>query len=384
MIRRTNRGCTAAQTMELLMEPCSPTRETVSCSEITSWLSCRKKHEFRYVRCLAPLEDSEPLNLGRAVHAGLESWYLQRDQQSALNAVRESLDGCSSEMELLPKALGMIEGYIKYWKNREDLQTLHVELPFRVPLRTPSGRSSRIYDLVGRVDGIVQKPDGSIWILEHKTLGRKDKHYFDKLDVDIQVRAYCWAIRRFTGLDVQGVIYNVLRSKLPARPEILKSGKLSKRANIDTTYEIFSNAIADNSCDPNEYAEILERLKTEGNTFFMRREVEFTSGELDSFSLDLYRITRDMRRSSREESYRNPTACGQFGPCSFRDLCIGTLPQDEVFEHYRELSTKHPELSDVDLDALKPVATRTPSNEKPEISDDFLNSLLDDEPPLLS
>ncbi len=384
MIRKTNRGCTATNTIECLLETFTPTRETVSCSEISSWLSCRKKHEFRYVQRLAPMEDSEPLNLGRAVHAALESWYLRRDKQSALDAVRESLDCCASGDELLPKALGMISGYIEYWKDRETFQALHVELPFRVPLRTPSGRASRIYDLVGRVDGIVQKPDGSIWILEHKTLGRKDKHYFDKLDVDIQVRAYCWAVQRFTGLDVKGVIYNVLRSKLPAQPEVLKSGKLSKRANIDTTFEIFQQAIKDNGCDPGDYVEILDRLKAEGNTFFMRREVEFTSGELDSFSLDLYRITRDMRRSSREESYRNPTACGQFGPCSFRDLCIGTLPQDEVFEHYRELSTKHPELSDVDLDALKPLKGQPLDHEKPEISDDFLNSLLDDEPPLLS
>ncbi len=367
--------------LSMLMEQIPIMRETVSCSEITTFLSCRMKHEFRYRRRLAPMEESEPLNLGRAVHAGLESWYLRHDQKAALDAVRESLDSCAAGAELLPKALGMIEGYIRHWKDREDFKTLHVELPFRVPLRTPSGRASRIYDLVGRVDGVVQKPDGSVWILEHKTLGRKDKNYFDKLDVDIQVRAYCWAVRRFTGLDIKGVIYNVLRSKLPVKPELLKSGKLSKRANIDTTYEIFLSAIDDTDSDPADYAEILERLKSEGNSFFMRREVSYTAEELDSFTLDLYRITRDMRRSGREEPYRNPTACGQFGPCSFRDLCTGSLPDDEVFDKYRELSTKHPELSDVDLDELKPASaqTKTQDTESPRVSDGFLQSLLGDD-----
>ncbi len=114
----------------------------------------------------------------------------------------------------------------------------------------------------------------------------------------------------------------------------------------------------------------------------MREERTFTKDELKLFSLDLYNITRDIRRSSKELPYRNPTACSQYGPCSYHALCTGVLPKEEISDRFRKLDTKHPELADVDLINLKPEITISPetktlTNLPDRASDSFLESLLD-------
>ncbi len=327
-------------------------RQTISISEINSRLSCQVKHDFRYNRRLVPAEEREVLTLGKAVHIGLEGWYLTRDIEHALRAMREYLEGSAYRDDLIPLASGMLRGYVEHWRGQDDFEVMHVELPFRVPLITPSGMASRIFDLVGRVDMVVRKPDGSVWVVEHKTLGAKDSQYFRRLETDFQIRAYVWAVSRFLGVPIKGVSYNVLRTKLPVEPEILKNGSISKRANIDTTLEVFMAALIRTNSNPADYADVLDRLRSEGNTFFMRREMEIPPEDLRRWLLEMYHVTRDLRRS--RFIYRNPTACSLHGGCEYRDLCSGLLPADEVSTRYRALVTKHPELSDVDLESLRP------------------------------
>jgi len=328
------------------------TRQTVSISEINSRLSCQVKHDFRYNRRLVPAEEREVLTLGKAVHIGLEGWYLTRNIDHALQAMRDYLERSAYGDDLIPLASGMLKGYVEHWRDQDDFEVLHVELPFRVPLISPSGIASRIFDLVGRVDMVVRKPDGSLWVVEHKTVGVKDSQYFRRLETDFQVRAYVWAVSRFLGIEVRGILYNVLRSKLPVEPEILKNGSISKRANIDSTAEVFEAALARTGSNPADYADILERLHAEGNTFFMRRDLEIPPEDLSRWALEMYHITKDLRRS--KVVYRNPTACSLHGGCEYRDLCSGLLPADEVSTRYRTLVSKHPELSDVDLESLRP------------------------------
>ena len=350
-------------------------RQPVSISEINTWLSCRAKHDFRFNHLLVPAEERQPLTLGRAVHIGLEVWYLTSNLDHALQAMAEYLEGSSYSEELVPLASGMLTGYVEHWRGQDDFEVLHVEMPFRVPLVTPTGRASRIFDLVGRVDMVVKKADGSIWLVEHKTVGNKDPHYFRRLETDNQIRAYAWAVSRFLGVSIRGVLYNVLRSKLPVEPDVLKNGTISKRANIDTTLDVFQAALARTNSNPVDYVEIIERLRTEDNTFFMRKELEIPAEDLQRWALETYAITRDMRRS--RIVYRNPTACALHGGCEYRDICAGLLPADEVSTRYRSIVLKHPELSDVDLDSLRP-AKAAP---RPESVDHaFIESLVTTHP----
>ena len=348
-------------------------RQTISVSEANSYLACRKKHDYRYRQQLVPAEEKRPLTLGKGAHTGMEGWYLTFNPDHALLNTREYLLKSTYREGLIPLVEGMLRGYCEYWKDDPELyEVLHVELPFKVPLISPSGRASRIFDIVGRVDMVVRrKSDDSIWIFEHKTVGTKDRNYFNRLDTDYQVRAYAWAVSRYLGVQVQGVVYNVLRTKLPVEPDVLKNGSISKRANIDTTIEVFEAALSRTGSDPSEYADVLDRLRNEGNTFFLREEREFTPEELHQWALDFYFITRDIRNSG--SPYRNPTSCTLYGGCEFRELCAGLLPADEIHNRYRRIQTKHPELSDVDLDALRPAKHR-PS--EATVNHEFIESII--------
>jgi PD-(D/E)XK nuclease superfamily protein len=354
-------------------------RQQISISETSNWLTCRVKHDFRYNKRLVPRDERLPLTRGKAVHIGLEYYYLTGDRATAIKKSCDYLSRSTLKEELIPLVKGMLSGYFGYYGSRDadDFEVLHVELPFKVPLISPSGRASRIFDLVGRVDMIVQKPDGSYWIVEHKTVGMKDKNYFRRLESDFQVRSYTWAVSRFLGVQVKGVIYNALRTKIPVEPEVLKSGKISKRANIDTNLEVFEAALQKTGSNPADYADILDRLRQEGNTFYNRVEYELPPDDLNHWAMEMYHLTREMRVSKM--LYRNPTACANFGGCEYRDLCSSTLPEDEVSSRYRCLSSRHPELADVDLDSLQPCAGKKSNQQTTRASDQFIASLMNGE-----
>lgn len=333
-------------------------REILTPSELVAFLTCRKLHDYRYKHLLVPKEENERLALWKAINRGLSAWYDSFDKAKALAAVEESLRESHLESQLLSLASGMLEGYIEHWKRRDNFKVLHVDLPFLTPLVTPSGRASRILDLAGMVPLVIEKPDGSIWIVIHRVVARKDPNYFERLETDIRIRSCCWALNRYLDSGVAGVIVNVLRAKLPFEPEILKNGTVSKRANIDTTLEVFTAALNRTGSNPADYAEIIERLAKEDDSFFMRWERVYLPEEMGRTARDLYLISRDMRRAGRERPYGNPNSCTSYGLCPYRALCAGGFDSDETNTAYQRLESRHPALAGVDLDSLRSASRR--------------------------
>src|SRR5690606_10898829 len=125
--------------------------------------------------------------------------------------------------------------------------------------------------LVGHIDGVVQDSSGDVWILEHKT-SATSWSLVDMLFND-QTLGYMWVVQQLLGSAPRGVIFNILRKKVPRVPQLLKNGGLSRAKNIDTTFETYMRAIEDNGLDPVDYVEILRELKDRGNTFFQREKV---------------------------------------------------------------------------------------------------------------
>jgi len=72
---------------------------------------------------------------------------------------------------------------------------------------------------------------------------------------------------------VSGIIFNLVRAKLPTVPQVLKSGGLSKAKSIDTDVDTYLQAIKDNRLNPNDYVDILNHLKENSNR--SSRDTEF-------------------------------------------------------------------------------------------------------------
>jgi hypothetical protein len=232
---------------------------------------------------------------------------------------------------------GMLEHYVLWVSSNRDqlwsddnLEFISLETEFSVPLLTPTGRrSNRVY-LAGRFDGLVRRKDnGTYWIWETKTAAAP-KRLQATLDNSEQSGAYIYAAQQLIGENISGVLYNILRKKVPALPRVLKNGTLSQAQDQDTTPALYLDAIKeqhpDEAQDPqwimDNYGAFLQALmdRQSEKPFFLRIPIRRTSQEIGRMSERIWQVALEMTRPSTA-CYTNAswTTCGN---CRFKGPCL--------------------------------------------------------------
>jgi hypothetical protein len=174
---------------------------------------------------------------------------------------------------------------------------------------------------VGRVDGLVRRNGGQLWLLEFKTT--KSLPSDDMwLEVDTQATAYCWAVSQMMQERVHGVIYTFVFKKMPKTPEPLKSGKLStaKGKLSSTTARRYYDAILDNELDPEPYKETLRMLRDRPSPFFRRIFTRRTTKEVEWFDRAI-RVQGFEMTSPAVPIYPQPERL-KCATCAFMAPCI--------------------------------------------------------------
>lgn len=300
-------------------------KRTVSYSQLNTFKRCRQKWYYNYVRGLVPKKRVAKIELGKYGHALLEAYYRGEDlEQASEEYWQENTEGMFDEeliefQEVKEDAEYLVNRYIKHYEHLKDEYIIHsVEGKFRVPILTPQGNRS-MTDFRGIFDLIVEDSSGGIWLVDHKFTSIDLDKYAENLVLDEQANYYLWALSQILGADViEGIIFNLIRSKLPTIPRVLKNGELSKAKNIDTDVETYLQAIKDNNLDVNDYRDILEEIKQRDRAFFKRHKIYRTQEELDCIGRELYIISIDMRDNN---IYRNATRDCSWD-CPYRELCI--------------------------------------------------------------
>lgn len=211
----------------------------------------------------------------------------------------------------------MVPAYCRRWR----------ELPWEV-LGTELSLSATIpgteHNLAGTIDTLVRIND-KLWAVDHKTAGRfRDEA---NLEFDDQMLAYTWLLDQIYTEPVGGVVYSQIRKKLPQEPRLIKSGKrLSKRA-IDTTREMFEQAIEKHGFDEADYQDILMSL--DGNDFMRTTRLPVSQSRLEIFERRLQYEATEMARAHTEHELGVPwdqafyphltRDCQRF--CSYWSLC---------------------------------------------------------------
>ena len=329
----------------------------LSTTERQEFKECRQKWNFAsYSRHgIEKALPSPALWFGTSIHDALEHLYNgEFDSAEKLvahwkNWVQEYLASQTEEDSLVQQSkidelldLGpvMLEGYFtwsQFADHKEDTgfkNVLATEQEFMVPVKDDDGNIFRFEDgagvlweawLVGRWDMLVEDFNGDYWILDHKT--SRDKVNAEKLIWDDQMTVYLWAAREIYHKPFKGCYYNVLRKKVPTVPQVLKSGKMSVAKMIDTTYDVYLQALVDNGLNPDEYEEMLSYLLAKPNTFFERLRVERQPYELDMAGKFLCREALDMLNAPN--IYPNFTQDCSW-KCDYIPLCLGICKGDDV------------------------------------------------------
>lgn len=296
----------------------------LSNSKAKTFRRCPKKYEFKYPMKLRPKAKALPLEKGSWCHALLQAHYEGKDWKKAhkrlLKAFNNLPDWVREELGEMPReCLRIMYGYMRQYP--DDMRRYRViDCEMDEVITLPNGlRFNIIVDLI-----LEDLLEGGLCFWDHKF--RKSFGDPDDMMLDPQLTLYFWGLERMGYKDMRYGLYNEIRTAIPKVPDLLKTGSLSKRKNIDTDIYTYMREIKRYGLDPDEYADILQHIATnEEARFFRRTPIPKDPPVVKTTMKELVDTAVEIQRAEREGRYPRSfdTSC-KWG-CEYKDLCIAQL-----------------------------------------------------------
>lgn len=291
----------------------------VSLSQIKSHRKCKQEHHYRYVEKIERRIKKVQLYRGSIIHDLIKVHIRGGDWEEEFEKFERKFnklpDLRAEYGDLDDEIWEIMSGYFSYYED-DPLKYLLVESWIDPVVPLVKGKTA----LGGRIDAVAEDSEGRRWLVEHKTHETFPTEE-DRLN-DLQTALYVWALRK-NGWKIDGILWDYIRTKPPAKPEVLKGGGLSKRKNIDTTYDVYLEAIKEHGENPDDYQDILESLKGREERFYRRVKLPVNEAIIEP-------IVRDAKRTSLEIYHlrgfpvRNLTfMCSRW--CDYYQLCTAEL-----------------------------------------------------------
>lgn len=251
----------------------------VSQSKIKLWRRCKKAYDYKINQKLIPRVTRRPLAFGTIVHGMLEAHFNGDDPWSVLKAYEKSQGKLFKAEEeefgnILDDIQVLMECYFRFYKDDDKRLTAwknpntdkRSEHNIKVVMVDLGKRGRIIYDCT--IDTVLVDRKLNAWLTDHKT-GVREVPSVSRF-TDIQSMLYVWAFEKDTGLGVNGVLWNYIKSKAPSVPRILKSGEFSRAASQSTTWFVYRRALKNAGLDPKNYKDMKELLEGREVDFFNR------------------------------------------------------------------------------------------------------------------
>lgn len=390
--------------------------------------ACPRKWRYRYVERLSEWDSPAPLRQGTLIHQLLAFWYrcsmeptiteltlhvgapwLEKRTGWVDDNVHDTVRADelrAEDQEIYDESVGMIDHYIQTYgaNDRADWKILHVEANVARPMPFFDAHQGlpRWWVFAGQLDLVIEeRSTGMKWIVEHKSTDQKDmEKYLRKLHLDPQIRGYDWALLEPAAvgdvkepIEVDGVLYNVLRKKVPRVPPMLKAPKPTKKtpnpvspglskAAIDTTRAVFMGEIERQKLDPDDYADLLSDL--ERNRFFARERYPLALAELADWERDTMAWLKWASAAELDANQPRQTqvCCGiAASQCSYESICL--VDGEQARASYVVKTVRHEELAGVLADPMGPIGkARAPTvqadvdldGDEPEILSDGIRA----------
>ena len=242
----------------------------LSPSEINCFTDCRVKWDFAYRQHIRFDKYKRAACIGSAVHAGLAGWYAREPLNDCYKALVAKASKYDMPVEDLAVAKGIFEHYIVFYATDLDL---YEPLIIETKITESSVGLKAIPDLV-----LIEKATGIHFIIDHKVI--------TNLEIDKTFDTQKIALFKVLGkrYPIGGIIFNLIRSKLPIIPEPIKNNtRLKKFTPASTTESVFKKALSMYNFQASDYPEAVEYFETHENSFFKRVPVEITTEEIEDF-----------------------------------------------------------------------------------------------------
>jgi len=296
----------------------------VSYSEIRQARKCPKAWDYRYRQNLKRRKPSRPAFIGTILHEMIDVWIKARILPNYMNDPWKILAKYQREYKELFKsereefgdvplvAEKLFESYLRRWR-KDGLIYEYSEAPIITDL-------TKEIRLIGFIDAIVRDKGGRRFLIDHK-FNRVIPGPADRFS-DIQTLLYYWAWNQTHKKEdqIDGILWDYGRMKMPAVPELLKNGQLTKRANIDTDQHTYLEAIKEHDLNPKHYRDILDKLEGKERSFFERVPLPAPNKKMVESVVEDARATAVIRKSLGAIAPRHMSGFN-CKTCDFRSLC---------------------------------------------------------------
>ena len=240
-------------------------------SMVKAYRRCPKQYEYKYIQHLQKIAPPPPLLRGTILHeildaraistgkVGFKTIMAKYDEKyHALFQEEQELYGES----FLDDIARVYQGYLRHWDDT-NIEYLASEEFLSTQL---------VGDILfqGHLDKRIFK-DGRMWVMDHKS--HKHIPTVDQRFNDYQQLLYVWAYNRehSRGDQIDGVIWDYIRTKPPTIPEKLKSPNFSQAKNLDTDVYTYTKALVAGGANPKFYKNFLAELeKRQKDRFYQR------------------------------------------------------------------------------------------------------------------
>lgn len=344
-----------------------------SYSKMDTYKECPQQYTYRYIDKLEPKSKKRALYVGTHIHKLIELFYIRRNPEllkqreekymqlaNMLNptekdkkdcelayydtldwrtylktAIRYEFDEVLSDTDRAEvgltyiQDLAVIMAQYEYYYSQDKIEVLDIEHNKKCSLGTYNGQEVVLTFIC---DGIVRLPNGKNYILEHKTYSR-DPMTFEETWLNTQTAIYVSALRS-QGWDIEGVLWDNIKSACPKKPNVLKSGAYGKQ---DGNVTLFSFIDWDTiMAGPEAVVEFINNLPqevkdlgVEGNKdgFLSRHITVFNEKAVDEILKDTQSVLEEITKE-KPLIYRNlGWTCNG---CAFKSLCQAQMLGQDV------------------------------------------------------
>jgi len=306
----------------------------LSSSEYSKASTCFKLYEYSVVDRLAvkPNLVRDSMRLGTWIHRALEIYHQGGDWGNAVAelvnwAMEHGVDG-EKAVALHNQVREIVEGYIAYWAPRAKWTAFVGEPALEVTVQG--------HTLSARLDSLVVE-GGALYIVESKSTQEIPSAAWRCLDPQTALQ---WLVCKGNGLQVDGIIFNYLSTKVPPIPKWKKNGEpyattlqsvttarafdqgLLEHVRMGVPYEVdLEQALTLNQ----EFQELRARIVHDG-AYYQRYYVYKPSEAIVGILRDVASTIRDLEAAQKASHYRrlaNLMYCPRF--CAYSELCATEL-----------------------------------------------------------
>jgi PD-(D/E)XK nuclease superfamily len=295
----------------------------VSQSKVKQYRICRKQFWYAHILKIQRKKKSRPIVIGTIIHQMKEQLAKGKDPFKVLNEVSlEQVEMFDAEREhygnVIEDIRFLFEGYLEYYK-KEPLKFLKhngvsAEIPFKLPL---DGKDILVK---GTIDAVTSHRQLN-WLTEHKnhrTIPDADERWRN-----VQSMVYTRVIHMLGWFDLEGTVWDYIRTKAPTRPRILKDGSISER-EIDTLPNVVEATLKAHDKKSAAYKKLIDSANANASNYFQRIYTPIKNKVLNSVWYDFVRTAEEMRDTNFDKPQVR-TIGRHCSWCSYEPLCRAAM-----------------------------------------------------------